>query len=313
MENRAGNPVSWRAGKCPLSHFPTFSPAHLLTGPLSHQPTCSPAPQPAAGFTLIEVLVVFAILGVMASLAAGIASVNRDQTAFEETIVTLEEVKTAILGNPDVHINGAHRFSGYVTDMGELPELLGTYRQPVGLWTDRLRLYGKANLPGWVHTGASRIWVGWNGPYMKVSTGVLTDGWGNPLIFKDADTHPATVHAGNMIVKSPGANGVESGTDKGFDEDIEILIRYNQYTGAVAGYAGGDVTTVTLHYPQKGMAASEEAQLDADGYFRFEQGASGDRDIVFGIRSITASGGPEDDRVYVFSVAPTANWVGTLR
>jgi hypothetical protein len=115
------------------------------------------------------------------------------------------------------------------------------------------------------------------------------------------------------MVKSLGANGIESGTDTGFDEDIEIVVRRSEYTGAVAGYAGRDVTGVTLYYPDRGRIQSTEAGLDADRYFRFEKGASGDRDIPFGIRSIGAAGGSGGDRVYVFSVAPGANWVGTLQ
>jgi prepilin-type N-terminal cleavage/methylation domain-containing protein len=269
-----------------------------------------------SGFTIIEILVVLAILGIMASLAAGVSSANRNQACYEGTVAVMEEIKNAILGTPRARITGAPRYSGYVTDMGELPELLGAYSQPVGLWTDRLGRFGKQNLPGWNYGQANRIWAGWNGPYIDAPTGVLIDGWGHPVIFKDSKTHPAQVHAGNLMIKSLGANGIESSTDTGFDEDMEIVVRRNEYAGVVAGYAGRDVSAVIIYYPEKGHGRSAEAVLDADGYFRFEKGAGGRSDIPdipFGIRSIGAAGVTGGERIYVFSVEPTANWVGTLQ
>lgn len=269
----------------------------------------------AEGFTLLEVLVVLGIVALLVFVVSGIPQAvrDRDSGCFDMTIESMEQIRNAILGNSGAHIEGEHRFSGYVTDMGELPELLGEYLQPAGLWTDRLDEYGRDNLPGWQYTGdESRIWMGWNGPYIEAPRSVLMDGWGHPLIFKDSTTHPSEVDEGSMVIKSLGANGTKCDTDTGYDEDIELVIRRAQYVGAVAGYAGRDVTNVKIYYPERGVEKFQDAAWDSDRYFRFEKGACGNDDIPFGIRSIVVAGGEQPDRKYIFSVEPTGNWIGTL-
>ena len=271
----------------------------------------------AEGFTLLEILVVLTIVAFLALAVSGIprAVKDRDPECFESTIESMEQIRSAILGSSGSYIEGERRFSGYVTDLGELPELLGGYSQPVGLWTDMLKKYGTENLPEWGYTGEiSRTWMGWNGPYIECPSGILTDGWGYPVHFERFDLKEGKEKidpdGANVKIKSYGANGTEDEEDTGYDEDIEIKIYYNEYMGAVAGYAGRDVTDVKIYYPERGVEKFQVATPDSDRYFRFEKEAAGNRDIPFGIRSIKVTKG--SGKIYIFTVEPTINWVGTL-
>jgi len=138
---------------------------NIMKGDDISDPTCISDRHPdrlaaAGGFTLLEILVVLTITAFLVLIVSGIPQTikDRDPKSFESTIESMEQIRNAILGSSDAHVEGEHRFSGYVTDMGELPELLGGYSQPVGLWTNMLKKYGTENLPAWGYTGEiSRI------------------------------------------------------------------------------------------------------------------------------------------------------------
>lgn len=266
------------------------------------------------GFSLVEILVVLTILGITAMIAVGLSDTDQDQECFEQTETLLKQIKEAILGQPATCRCGTRWFSGYVADMGELPELLGERMQPVGLWTNQLDAYGKENLPEWNRDDSgSRIWAGWNGPYIRLRTDTLRDGWDHLIVFRDYTTHPQDVAEGDMVIKSLGANGIEDDTDTGFDQDVQIIVRHNEYAGTVAGRAAGDVTAIMIFYPEKGVIQQSRIELPDPNsrYFRFEKTAGNGKDIPFGIRSIRVAGA--GGSIYIFAAEPTVNWVGTIK
>ncbi|MCD4779515.1 MAG: prepilin-type N-terminal cleavage/methylation domain-containing protein [Candidatus Omnitrophica bacterium] len=289
------------------------------------------------GFTLLELVVVLAILGFLTAMTSRIFTNEDDQRRFDETRAQMQEIKKAILGGEGAYANGQRQFAGYVADMGGLPALDAVTNQPEGLWTDDLDSDGTPDLLGWVYNPLpnppdSMVWMGWRGPYVgtpALRSGEvsgqekLRDGWGNPLVFDDTTT------PGDLIITSPGANGVINAVDTGFDKDIAMIIKQTEYMAPVAGRVRNfDASTeanvtVTIYFPVSGIEPNPDHTISGvpvDGYFRFERGAAGvgtngTRDIPAGVRHIFVSGivsGVSVQRAVVFTVEPTGNWLGDI-
>ncbi len=172
----------------------------------------------AAGFTILELLMVVAILSTIAYVTFPLLENNTDQVRFDDTRNRLETIRRAIIGDSSRTVNGGPEIRGYVADTGSLPQNIQAlmekdyctdpqYRTkaacptsawvkqggvcladftlsegscPVGRWTDKYTYVSEVGL-----------WVGWNGPYLKSSTVVpptstagkkypaYADGWGN--------------------------------------------------------------------------------------------------------------------------------------
>ena len=76
------------------------------------------------GFTLLEVLTVMLVLVAVASVTVETASTLAFQGRYEITKDRYEKIKKAIMGDPKVLINGQEAVSGFLADMGRLPENL---------------------------------------------------------------------------------------------------------------------------------------------------------------------------------------------
>jgi prepilin-type N-terminal cleavage/methylation domain-containing protein len=117
-------------------------------------------PEPG-GFTLIEVIVVIAVISILAAMAVPYAVKIIDQSREEATKKEMEELHRAIMGDPKGPT------AGYLGDMGALPAAL-----------DRLNTQGAQAGPT---TGTLGVKYGWYGPYVNAgfdAAGYLTDGWG---------------------------------------------------------------------------------------------------------------------------------------
>jgi len=122
----------------------------------------------AAGFTLIEVIVVIAVISILAAMAVPYAVKILDQSREEATRKQLEEIHRTILGDPKGPT------AGFLGDMGALPAAL-----------DRLNTQGTQ--PGRTY-GPLGVKHGWDGPYVKMgySGGAyLVDGWGTNLAYNN--------------------------------------------------------------------------------------------------------------------------------
>jgi prepilin-type N-terminal cleavage/methylation domain-containing protein len=161
----------------------------------------------AHGFTLIEMTVVLLIMTLLAGVAIRETNSLSFQVRYEQTRERLERIREAILGNPRQIINGQQAVSGFVADMGRLPDNLrellqsGSCSDPTKktpsaciapatwTWTNTVTYEGKCS--DMTHTtkaecednGHGWLNVGWNGPYLQVSGNptdkdAFVDGWG---------------------------------------------------------------------------------------------------------------------------------------
>ena len=302
-----------------------------------------------AGFTFLEILIIVVIFGFLVSMMTAVFAKGGNQRRFDETRRQMEKIKEAILGSPGPYVatlygKGRRSFAGYAPDMGELPSLIDG--QPEALWTDDPDDDGAADFPAWefrmhrapAYTDDRDEWgtfMGWRGPYIEKPRGdVFKDGWGNPLVF-----HKDTPLAGDMTIESYGADGFDdSGGEKGFDEDVNLVIQKAEYMAPVAGYINmdrvqyKDRVKLIIYYPSNGEPMeSIITVIDMNsGAFRFQNGAAGpygdfDGDIPVGERFMIAWEDIDDDNKpgdsfdtrekiarVLFRVKPGFNWVGVL-
>ena len=123
----------------------------------------------AGGFTLIEVIVVIAVISILAAMAVPYAVKLIDQSREEATKKEMEEIHRAIMGDPRVPP------AGYLGDMGALPAIV----------TGSTRAGAQAGRT----TGTLGVKYGWYGPYVNAGfdpAGYLGDGWGTTYRYWNA-------------------------------------------------------------------------------------------------------------------------------
>lgn len=138
------------------------------------------------GFTLIEVIVVIAVISILASMAVPYAAKIIDQSREEATRKQMEETQRTIMGDPKAPT------VGYLGDMGRLPATLS-----------QLNTQGTqpASATAAPPTGLGIVRYGWQGPYVKIGfspTAYLTDGWGTSLVYSAA-TGQITSYGPNRV------------------------------------------------------------------------------------------------------------------
>jgi len=158
------------------------------------------------GFTLVELLVVMLVLVALSSITLDFTKDFAFQGRYEVTKDRYDKIKRAIIGRPDVLINGQPDISGFVADMGRLPRniqelLVQNYCAP-----DYRISKGNPDIPSthgtdykawciadnaaaavkWVEQStnadcsdstnstqmeceaANKVWSGWKGPYLTL-------------------------------------------------------------------------------------------------------------------------------------------------
>lgn len=199
------------------------NPRHVLAAmPNSLQPTVFRL-RHKRGFTLLELVVVIAILAVLSTVALRSMTGVASQARFEATQRTLDQVHEAILGAPcDRQPDGTLIISGFIADMGRPPtnlnELLSLPAGAPAFTVQRVPADPDVMVAG-----------GWNGPYIRLPIGATTlcDGWGAPLI----ESPDGSGFLGT--VSSYGADGLPGGT--GYDLDLSCQIVTTNYTASLTG------------------------------------------------------------------------------
>ncbi len=178
------------------------------------------------GFTLIELVVVVAIMGLMSTMAMDLYTDKSNQKRFELTKQRLAEIKFAIIGDPMMRVGSQVVLTGFFNDMKRLPrnidELISANGDPYCLHDTKYSIDTSKTISdcpsGWTWTDDSIRLKTWNGPYL---INIQSDG--NALIFSDAwgnsssdgnfgwkvTTEDTTK---NLIIESLGLDRVEGGS-----------------------------------------------------------------------------------------------------
>ena len=161
------------------------------------------------GFTLIELVMIIILLGIVSAVAIpkfwDIINPSKDKV----TRHRMEELKKAIVGNPDMTAAGTSSARGFRGDTGLWPiQLSDLATQPVNGLTDTGAASPVSNWNRYTRKG-------WNGPYVDASNNeYLRDAWGINFVYAPPPANPPTI-------TSYGTNGISGGGD-----DIMVELRY---------------------------------------------------------------------------------------
>lgn len=200
--------------------------------------------QPAAGFTLVELVIVIVIVGIIATVVLRGVGQMADTAKVEETKQELNMLANGIVGNPALQNNGVRSDFGYVGDIGSLPPNLDA-------------LYAN---PGSYAT--------WRGPYVdnrftQLPTDYKTDPWG-ALYSYGGSTEITSTGSGSPITRRLA------------NSSSHLL--YNRTGGTVLDLDGTppgpdyvDSISISLIQPNgAGGYSTRTATVDPGGYFAID-------------------------------------------
>ncbi len=176
------------------------------------------------GLTLVELLVVLAILAILTTIAVTATDMVVDQARYDATVRTMQSIQDAIVGPANQRAaDGTAQVSGFVADTGRLPLAdLSDLISPVNLAPFQL------SLPSGAPATMPSTAAGWNGPYLALPYQSLVpkDGWGNPIHFDIATGTIVSYGADNI---ADGAGGDTTGYNK------DIVFTLPTTTGIIQG------------------------------------------------------------------------------
>jgi len=221
------------------------------------------------GFTLVEIAIIIVLIGVLATIATRKMSTSIETAKYEQTKKELDQLAYAIVGNPDVYMNGARADYGYVGDVGALPP----------------------NINALVYNPGS--YATWDGPYIDSGyngTEYLKDAWSVNYVYTDT------------LIRSTGSG---SNIDKLFANSSADLLN-NTVEGFVVDANNNmpdtvyeDSIVIHLTYPDgSGSLTTASTNPNAKGNFSFSN-------VPIGAPRLTLIYLPDSDTVsYNVSVNP---------
>jgi type II secretory pathway pseudopilin PulG len=228
------------------------------------------------GLSLIEVVIILAVMVVLVALLVPSTVQILTGARRNVTLDEMENLKKAMIGDPDLKTSGVRSNFAYLGDMGNLPSTL-----------DDLVTQGAQ--PAYAFNSSKGVGAGWRGPYITLGPGSdaashRVDAFGNLYTYSITNFTNAQGQTVDAQVVSLGADGVAGGT--GNDEDVTLETLVAETTATVTGY-GFDLSgnplngaTVTMNYPASGSLTSPTTTTDSSGFYQFTN-------IPFGIRSVS--------------------------
>lgn len=219
-----------------------------------------------SGFTLLELLLVVGILSTLALGTISLMDERDEEFRFDQTKMRLKHIRQAVIGDPQTHHADPPAVSGFVSDIGRLPNSLS-------------ELFQQGDLPSWSVDAGSGVGSGWRGPYLHSTAEVggapvYTDGWGNTGNSGNFGWRfEPESSTGQLVVQSYGADGLAGGGTV-FEQDYPasgILVHAGE---SMVDIAGWKVTLVLQNQGQNGGTS----QGDDDGSVSGDGGGSGDEE-----------------------------------
>lgn len=192
-----------------------------------HRPSLHPS-----GLTLLELLVVLTILVALSTVAITSTSGVADQARYEATQRTLENVREAIIGQPNMmDTDGTHLRSGFVADMGRLP-----HADSGSFTLGELLQKTTSMLPYSVKTVEADpevvLGTGWRGPYLQLAPGTLNlivrDGWNVEFVTREEDESAQVISFGK-----DGQDDESVGAVGPYDPDLKAIIKATDYQASI--------------------------------------------------------------------------------
>jgi type II secretory pathway pseudopilin PulG len=190
------------------------------------------------GLTLLELAVTLLILVMLTAVTVRSTADLQDEARYRQTAERLEMIRAAILGDPDRAVNGQAVISGFVADMGRLPDNIrelfqdGACSNPAYLSPASCVANGATW--NWLSTSSyaadsthySGLSAGWRGPYLQstqnpADSDVFTDGWGLESTDDQYGWQIGFPAADAMTVTSLGRNGTADVGNCGDSYDYE--------------------------------------------------------------------------------------------
>src|SRR3972149_11844022 len=204
------------------------------------------------GLTLIEVIVILAVLVILVALLVPSTVQILTGARRNVTLDEMENLKKAMIGEPDPKTPGRRSNFAYLGDMGNLPATL-----------DDLVTQGAQ--PAHAFNSSKGVGAGWRGPYITLGPGSdaashRVDAFGNDYTYSGTDYVNGQGQTVDAKVVSLGADGVAGGAGKEEEVTLETLVA--ETTATVTGYGFSpdasalDTATGTMNYPASGLLTS---------------------------------------------------------
>ncbi|MFV1922591.1 MAG: prepilin-type N-terminal cleavage/methylation domain-containing protein [Methylotenera sp.] len=221
------------------------------------------------GMTLLELIIVVALLSIVALATTSLIVDTGEWKQQQATEDQWLSVKRSILGDNVVDVHYFREYSGFVADMGRLPNCLRELIRPFDCTND---LSVANRLTAFTQDIDSNQWYGWRGPYLGVpGANEYRDGWRNRgrddntgndddvnygWLFgtgapNGTECQNAVVEQqqpGTIILQSCGDDGDVDNTETGFPGDFP----YVEFDGTNVTY----IPLVTRHDYQVDLGAS---------------------------------------------------------